>query len=122
MTSLFRCWKTNVVIAALLITAGTAVAQDLETKKSFEGVLEVQVQNTERVQLYTFSLKNGRIRVEPSDVSDAAQVILIDHAAKRTYVLLPASEQYVEITNVGEVARGQTGLQKSELTDQVKSG
>jgi hypothetical protein len=120
MTSLFRCWKTNVVVAALLITAGTAVAQDLETRKSFEGVLEVQVQNTERVQLYTFSLKNGRIRVEPSDVSDAAQVILIDHAAKRTYVLLPASEQYIEITNAGEVARGQTGLQKSELTDELQ--
>ena len=119
MTARCACWKTTIVIAALFLATCTAVAQDLETKKSFEGVLEVQVQNTERVQLYTYSVKNGRIRVEPADVSDAAQVIIVDHPAKRTYVLLPAREQYIEIADAAEVGRGQTGLQKSELTDEI---
>jgi len=120
MTARFICWKTTIVIAALLLAACAAVAQDLETKKSFEGVLEVQVQNTERVQLFTFSLKNGKIRVEPADVIDVAQVILIDHPAKKTYVLLPAREQYIEIANAGEAGREQTGIQKTELTDEIQ--
>jgi hypothetical protein len=120
MTARFICWKTAVVVAALLLAACAAVAQDIETKKSFEGVLEVQVQNTERVQLYTFSLKNGRIRVEPAEVADAAQVILIDHPAKKTYVLLPAREQYIEIANANEVGREQSALQRTELTDEIQ--
>jgi hypothetical protein len=120
MTARCICWKTAIVIATSLLTACAAFAQDLETKKSFEGVLEVQVQNTERVQLYTFSLKNGKIRVEPANVTDAAQLVLVDHPAKRTYVLLPAREQYIEITNVSEVGREQTGIQKTELTDEIQ--
>jgi hypothetical protein len=116
----FLCWKTMFVIASLFLPTWAVIAQELETKKTFEGVLEVQVQNTERVQLYTFSVKNGRIRVEPADVSDAAQVILVDHPAKRTYVLLPAREQYIEIPAGADVGRGQTGLQKSESTDEIQ--
>ena len=119
MAARFICWKTTSVIAALLLTACGAVAQDFETKKSFEGVLEVQVQNTERVQLYTFSVKNGRIRVEPADVTDATQVILVDHPAKKTYVLLPPLEEYIEIANAGEVGHEPTGLQKTELTGEI---
>ena len=119
MTARFICWKTIIFIAALLIAACAAVAQDLETKKSFEGVLEVQAQNTERVQIFTYSVKNGRIRIEPADVSDAAQVILVDHPAKKTYVLLPAREQYIEIANAVEAGHESTGLQKTELTDEL---
>jgi hypothetical protein len=120
MAARFIWWKPTMVLAALLLAACTAVAQDLETKKSFEGVLEVQAQNTERVQLYTYSVKNGRIRVEPANVSDAAQVILVDHPAKKTYVLLPAREEYIEIANASEVGREPTGLQKTELTDEIQ--
>jgi hypothetical protein len=119
MTARFICWKTTLFIAALFLAACAAVAQDLETKKSFEGVLEVQAQNTERVQLFTYSVKNGRIRIEAADVSDAAQVLLVDHPAKKTYVLLPAREQYIEIANAVEVGHEPTGLQKTELTDQI---
>jgi hypothetical protein len=119
MKDRFISWKTTIVTAALLLAACAAIAQDIETKKSFEGVLEVQVQNTERVQLYTFSLKNGKIRVEPADVADAAQVILIDNPAKRTYVLLPAREQYIEIVNARETGE-QSGLQRTELTDEIQ--
>jgi hypothetical protein len=119
MKARFICWKTTIVIAALLLTACAAVAQDLETKKTFEGVLEVQAQNTERVQLYTYSVKNGRIRIEPADVSDAPQVILVDHPAKKTYVLLPAREQYIEIANAVDLGHEPTGLQKTGLTDEI---
>ena len=119
MTARFISWKTSMVIAGLLLAACGAVAQDIETKKSFEGVLEVQAQNTERVQIYTYSVKNGRIRVEPANATDAAQVILVDHPAKKTYVLLPAREEYIEIANAGEVGREPTGLQKTELTDEI---
>ncbi len=119
MTSRSICWRTAVA-AALVLSAFAAVAQDLEIKKTFEGVLEVQVQNTERVQLYTFSVKNGKIRVEPSDVSDAAQVILVDHAAKKSYVLLPAREQYIEIADAAEAGHQQAGIQKTELTDKIQ--
>jgi hypothetical protein len=108
-----------IVATVMLSSAWTAVAQELESKKSFEGILEVQVQNTERVQLYTFTIKNGKIRVEPSDVSDAAQVILIDYPAKRTYVLLPAHEQYVEIPPPTDVGRGQSGLQRTDVSDEI---
>jgi hypothetical protein len=103
----------------MLIAAFAATAQDLETKKTFEGVMEVQVQNTERVQLLTFSVKNGRIRVEPADVADASQVILVDHPAKRLVVLLPPHEQYIEIDLSGEGTRQQSGLQKTELSDEI---
>ena len=120
MTPRFICCKTTIAVAALLLPACAAVAQDLETKKSFEGVLEVQVQNTERVQLYTFSIKNCKIRVEPIDVSDAAQVILVDHPVKKTFVLLPTREQYIEIADAAEVGHAQTGLQKTELTDEIQ--
>ena len=120
MTGRFNCWKTAIVAASLLLAACAAIAQDIETKRSFEGVLEVQVQNTERVQLFTFSLKNGKIRVEPAEVADAAQVLLIDNAAKRTYVLLPAREQYIELPNSGEPGRAQSGLQRTELTDEIQ--
>jgi len=116
----FVCWKTTIVIAALLLAACAALAQDLETKKSFEGVLEVQVQNTERVQLFTFSMKNGRIRVESTEVNEAAQVVLVDHPGKRAYVLLPAREQYIEIASASEVGREQSGIQKTELTDEIQ--
>jgi hypothetical protein len=119
MTARFICWKTAVVTAALFLATCAAFAQDLETKKSFEGVMEVQVQNTERVQLFTYSIKNGRIRVEPTDVSDAAQVVLVDHPAKKTYVLLPAREQYIEIANAAEIGHQPTGLQKTDLTDEI---
>jgi hypothetical protein len=120
MTPRFKYRKTTIVIAALALAACAAVAQDIESKKSFEGVLEVQVQNTERVQLFTFSLKNGRIRVEPADVSDAAQVILVDHAAKKTFVLLPAREQFIEIPNAREAGQDQSGIQKTDLTDEIQ--
>jgi len=119
MTARFICWKTILVLAALFAAACASVAQDLETKKTFEGVLEVQAQNTERVQLYTYAVKNGRIRVEPADVSDDPQVILVDYPAKKTYVLLPAREQYFEIANAVEVGHEATGLQKTELTDEI---
>jgi hypothetical protein len=119
MTARFICWKTAIVIATLLFAACAAVAQDFETKKTFEGVLEVQAQNTERVQLYTYSIKNGRIRIEAADVSDAAQVILVDHPAKKTFVLLPAREQYIEIANPMDVGHEPTGLQKTDLTDDI---
>jgi hypothetical protein len=120
MKDRFMFWKSFIIVAALLTTACSAFAQELETKRSFEGVLEVQVQNTERVQLYTFSLKNGRIRVEPSEVSDALQVIIVDHPAKKTYVLLSAREQYVEINHSTDAGRGQNGLQKSDQTDEIQ--
>jgi hypothetical protein len=119
MTARFTCWKTSVVIAGLLLTASAAVAQDLETKKSFEGVLEVQAQNTERVQIYTYFVKNGRIRVEPANVADASQVILVDHQSKKTYVLLQAREEYIEIANAADVGREPTGLQKTDVTDEI---
>jgi hypothetical protein len=120
MKDRFIFWQTFLVIGSLLVAACNAVAQELETKKSFEGVLEVQVQNTERVQLYTFSVKNGRIRVEPAEVSDALQVIIVDHPAKKSYVLLPAREQYLEIKYPADVDRGQNGLQKSDQTDEIQ--
>jgi hypothetical protein len=119
MTARVICRKKAIVIAALILSTCAAIAQDLETKRSFEGVLEVQVQNTERVQLFTYSVKNGRIRVEPADVTDAAQVILVDHPAKKTYVLLPAREQYVEIADASDVGHEPTGLQKTDLTDEI---
>jgi hypothetical protein len=120
MKDRFMFWQTFLVIVSLLVAACGAIAQELETKRSFEGVLEVQVQNTERVQLYTFSVKNGRIRVEPSEVSDALQVIIVDHSAKKSYVLLPAREQYVEINYPADFGRGQNGLQKSDQTDEIQ--
>ena len=120
MTPRFICWRTVIVVAALLAASFAAVAQDLETKKSFEGVMEVQVQNTERVQLLTFSVKNGRIRVEPADVADASQVILVDHPARRVVVLLPPREEYFEIDLPGEGTRQQSGLQKTESTDEIQ--
>lgn len=120
MTARFVRWKTTIVIAALLLPACSAIAQELETKKSFEGILEVQVQNTERVQIFTYSVKNGRIRIEPADLSDAAQVILVDRPAKKTYVLLPAREQYIEFADAGEAGHESTGLQKTDLTDEIQ--
>jgi hypothetical protein len=113
------CLKAALIVTALLLTTCVTIAQELETKKSFEGVMEVQVQNTERVQLFSFSLKNGRVRVEPADMADAAQVILVDHAARRTMVLLPAREQFVEIPMPAEGTREQSGIQKTDQTDEL---
>lgn len=120
MTVRYLCQKTTIVIGSVLLLAYAAAAQEFETKKSFEGVLEVQVQNTERVQLYTYSVKNGRIRVEPEEGNDDAQVILVDYPAKMTYVLIPARELYVEFPHAPAVENGQTGLQRSEQTDEIQ--
>jgi len=61
--------------------------------------------------------------VESADPDDDSPTILVDHAFKKIYILLPQREQYVEIPNdleaSGGLHREPTGLQKTGDTEQI---
>jgi len=122
--------KSNSSIArlTLLLLLGGAFmqvsfAQIGGGRTPFEGMIEFKMQTTEQVQYYNYLVKDGRIRAETSEPDDAAPIIIVDHAFKKIYLLLPQREQYVEIPNDLEASAGPhrepTGLQKTGETEKI---
>lgn len=124
MTPRIVYWRIIALFTVLLSAALAAIAQDIESKKTFEGIVEMQFKNVERVQLFTFSVKNGRIRVEETGRDDVAPIVLVDHAAKKTFIILPSREEYIEVPIVTEPSESRQSkrkadIQKTELTDDI---
>jgi hypothetical protein len=92
-------------------------------RPAFEGKIEFKVQTTVQVQYYNFLVKDERIRVETAEPDDDSPTILVDHAFKKIYILLPRNEQYVEIPNDLEASAGPhrepTGLQRTGETEKI---
>lgn len=124
MTFRIKLTRTISLFIALLLIALGAVAQEVETKKSFQGTVEVQFRNSDRVQILTYSVKNGKIRVEERDREDNSPIILVDHGMKRTYIILPAREEYIEVSNEQESSalkqsKVKADIQKTDATDEI---
>ena len=112
-------------LVALLLLFSSARGQDLMTRKSFEGVLTVQTQNVERIQFFTYSVKLERIRVEPSEREDNDPVVLIDYMSRKTDIILPGREEYVELQQSPgkpkpQEDKGESEVQKTGDTDELQ--
>jgi len=108
-----RGWKSGVALrvasglSVLLLSLGSVRGQDLMNKKSFEGVLTVEVQNFESIQFYTYSVKYERIRVEPAESEDNDAIVVIDYMGRKTDIILSGREQYVELPFPAELSETQ---------------
>jgi hypothetical protein len=89
----------------------------------FEGKIEFKMLTSEQVQYYDFLVRDKRIRVESVDPDDDSPAIIVDHAMKKLYFVLPQREQYAEMQNdlgaAGRARREPTGLQKTGETGNI---
>lgn len=116
--------RVTLGFSALLLFLAVATAQDVEGKKSFEGLLTVQTQDVERVQFFTYSIKDGKLRIEGADREDADPIVLVDYWVKKTFVILPGKEQFVQFPSAPDLpgakkSKVETEIQKTESTDEI---
>jgi hypothetical protein len=109
------------MIPGLLIVAAFAGAQDLGTKKSFEGVMELKVQDLVSVESVVLSVKNGRLRFKSIGTEDE---ILQDFFSRKSYLIVAARERYTEMPLVSNMrqhplAENKVTVQKTDSTSTI---
>ena len=107
-----------------LLMTSIAFTQDFGVSKSFEGTMQVKFQTVDAVRLLVFSVKRKRIRVDAAVKESGGAFVLVDHPAKKKFLVFPSREQYVEMTlpDQREGSR-QTGIaasyEKTAETDEI---
>jgi hypothetical protein len=111
----------SVVLGGVFLPA--CFAQFGAAPQAFEGKIEFKVQTIVQVQYYNFLVKDQRIRVDAEDPEEESPTIIIDHAFKKIFILLPRNEQYVELPDDIGASSGThheaTGLQKTDQREKI---
>lgn len=82
---------------ALLIVSGTN-AQTGTPAKSFEGIIQLQVQDWQSVEMVNYYVKGDRARMESLPNTSAGPYYIIDHSAKKMFMILTDRDSYLEIS------------------------
>lgn len=80
---------------ALLIVS-IANAQTGLPPKPFEGLMQLQVQDWQSVEIMQYYAKGEKVRIESSLTTSDASYFIIDNVAKKMFVVMPNRDSYME--------------------------
>ena len=116
--------RLTLSIALGIAFLSPCLAQIGASQPAFEGKIVFKVQTIVQVQFYDFLVRDQRIRVDAVDPEEEMPTIIVDHAFKKIFILLPRNEQYVELPDdIGATSgthHAATGLQRTDQREKIK--
>lgn len=96
MTSCQFFIKYFCLASVALLIGSAASAQTGSPAKSFEGLMQLQVQDWQSVEIMNYHAKGVKVRMESSLNTSASTYFIIDNLSKKIFVVMPARDSYME--------------------------
>lgn len=84
------------VLTFLVLLIPLVSGQGQQPVLPFEGIIEFKMQNLESVQFFELYVKGDRVRVQTKEKLDLSPIVIQDHGAQTTYILVTATERYFQ--------------------------
>lgn len=114
--------KRFLVVLSLLIALVTLVfGQRERAVLPFEGVVEFKLQNIESVQFFEMYIKGERVRTQTKEKLDYVPILIQDYATQTSFIMVTATERYVQAPLPGGGTESETQVSTVEQTGEKET-
>lgn len=85
-------------LGVVLICINLTAAQTGAPAKPFEGLIQLQVQDWQSVEMVNYYIKGDRARMESSPNTSAEPYYILDYLSKKMFVVMTNKDSYLELS------------------------